>query len=220
MNKEKIYSIHRKPIAGYTLVEIMVATFILGIVGLGLFAFTTESAKSAFWSVNKSLITKDFRQFTQELSQDALNASHAYLYRSFNPADCDADDDRVGNGECLVLITTTPFPQPNDDRFYDKVVIYYRAAAGPQERPVFRIERDMASPPTIPTTTPIEDFIAAERSNFTQPVTVIESTTGLANGQLFNRITNEAFLINAEINYGNEFKKVSNTYNLTISTRG
>ena len=192
----------------FTLVEIMFAIVILGVVGIGLTSLMIGSAKSMRWSINKSLITNDFRQFTLQASQDALNASHAYLYPSFNTNDCDDPGDRRGlrlSGDCLVLVSTEPSPTINSQRFYRRIVIYNRAA-------------DLN--PTIPTTTPIETVLAAQRSNFEDPETVLELSRGLSENQLFLRAANETFIINGEIIHGQNAQRITNTYNLTISTRG
>ena len=210
----------------FTLVELMFAIVILGVVGIGLTSLMIGSAKSMRWSINKSLITNDFRQFTLQASQDALNASHAYLYPSFNTNDCDDPGDRRGlrlSGDCLVLVSTEPSPTINSQRFYRRIVIYNRAADASENdiegNPVFRREITFLNP-TIPTTTPIETVLAAQRSNFEDPETVLELSRGLSENQLFLRAANETFIINGEIIHGQNAQRITNTYNLTISTRG
>ncbi len=180
-----------------------------------------DSSRSMSWSINKSLITNDFRQFTGNISKDALNASHAYLYPDLNSMT--GSNRRLSglSGDCLVLVSTEPWPTINDQRYYRKIVIYYRAAGGTPNRPVFKIERDFPDvPPTNPTTIDIETLLANQINSFTQPETVIELSRGLSGNQLFYRATEEAFLINGEIIHGNDEQRVTNTYNLTISTRG
>ncbi len=205
----------------FTLVEIMFVIVILGIVGVGLTSLMIDSSRSMSWSINKSLITNDFRQFTGNISKDALNASHAYLYPDLNSMTKSNRRASGLSGDCLVLVSTDPWPTINDQRYYRRIVIYYRAAGGTPNRPVFRIARDFPSiPPTNPTTIDIETLLADERSNFTQPETVLDLSRGLSGNQLFYRATNEAFLINGEIIHGNDEQRVTNTYNLTISTRG
>ena len=205
----------------FTLVEIMFVIVILGIVGVGLTSLMIDSSRSMSWSINKSLITNDFRQFTGSISKDALNASHAYLYPDLNSMTLSNRRAPGLSGDCLVLVSTEPWPAINEQRYYRKIVIYYRAAGGTPDRPVFRIERDFPSAtPTNPTTIDIETLLANQISNFTQPETVLDLSRGLSGNQFFYRATTEAFLINGEIIHGNNEQRVTNTYNLTISTRG
>jgi prepilin-type N-terminal cleavage/methylation domain-containing protein len=209
----------------FTLVEIIFVLVILGVVGAGLTSLIIDSSRSMAWSINKSMITNDFRQFTGKISQDALNASHAYLYPDFNSITRNNRRETRLSGDCLVLVSTEPFRTSiNAPRSYQRIVIYYRDASDTPTRPVFRIERFFdprtIDPRSIPTTIQIEDLLAAERNRFGQPETVIEQSRGLSGNQLFYRATDEAFLINGEIIHGNDSQRVTNTYNLTISTRG
>ena len=205
----------------FTLVEMMFVLVIFGIIGIALASLMTDSARSMLWSVNKSLITNDFRNFTGRISQDTLNASHAYLYPGFDEDSNGFSDRRqVGlSGDCLVLVFTEPLPEINSQRFFQKIVVYFRQVSNTQDRPVFRTEL-VFDPPTIPTTTTIEELLAAQRNNFAAPQQVLELSRGLSEGQLFFRVTDEAFLINGEIIHGQNTQRVTNTYNLTISTRG
>ena len=209
----------------FTLVEIMFVIVILGIVGAGLTSLMIDSSRSMSWSINKSLITNDFRKFTGNMSRDALNASHAYLYPDLGSMTRTNRRASGLSGDCLVLVSTEPWPTTNAQRYYRRIVIYYRAAGGTPNRPVFRIERDFSiattgTLPTNPTTIQIETLLADQLNSFTQPETVLDLSRGLSGNQLFYRATNEAFLINGEIIHGNDEQRVTNTYNLTISTRG
>ena len=203
----------------FTVVEIMFVIVVLGIVGIGLTSLMIKSSRSMLWSVNKSMITNDFRQFTGNISRDTLNANHAYLYPDLSSMTEDNRREIGLSGDCLVLVSTIPFPTPNSQRFYERIVVYFRDAEGAQNRPVFRTEIVF---PTVdePTTTRIEEFLAAERNNFEQPEMVLELSRGLSENQLFFRATDEAFLINGEIIHGENTQRITNTYNLTISTRG
>lgn len=208
----------------FTLVEIMFATVLLGIVGIALTALMMDSARGMLWSVNKSQITSDFRRFTGRISQDALNASHAYLYNNFNAASFAASIGPGFSGDCLVLVSTEPLPTDiNSQRYYQRIVVYYRNAGGEQDRPVFRTQIVFPVPDDgsgTPTTTRIEDFLAAQINNFDPPERVIDRFIGLTGDRLFNCVTDETFMINGEIIHGRNAQQVTNTYNLTISTRG
>lgn len=210
----------------FTLVELMVSIVVLGVISIALTALMVSSARSMRWSVNKSLITNDFRQFTQQISQDAINASHAYLYPSFGINVVNDDDNQLTwgeSGDCLVLITVEPSDETdlNSPRVYRSIVVYNREPGvdGEEEegRPVFRRERIGLN---IPVEVPLETVLNNQRDNFDPPETVLQLSRGLSENQLFYRATIDTFIINGEIIHGNNVQRVTNTYNLTISTRG
>lgn len=214
---------------GFTLIEIIFATVIIGVIGFILTSFLMNSARSLSWSIDKSLITKDFREFTMQITRDAYNANVAYLYTSFLENDCDTPGDRreIGlSGDCLILIQAEPHPDVNSPRFYRRIVVYYRQPDPTGLGQLLRTER-LFGEPLNPTNfevdgeiEPFEDFLNRERNFFSDPEIVIESTRGLANRQLFNRLSNGTFLITGEIFSGTNESRITNTYNLTISTRG
>ena len=224
MIQRRLNSLQRRTkFRAFTLVELMFAIVILGVIGIGLTSLMINSAKSMKWSINKSMITNDFRQFTMRASQDAINASQAYLYPSFDVNDCDDKGDRRAldlSGDCLVLVTTEPSPTINSQRYYREIVVYNReSATDNDERPVFRRQLRFTTL-TIPTTTPVETVLSNQRSNFEEPQTVLQLSRGLSENQLFLRATDETFIINGEIIHGKNAQRITNTYNLTISTRG
>jgi prepilin-type N-terminal cleavage/methylation domain-containing protein len=206
----------------FTLVEMIFVMALFGIVGIILTSLMVESSKSMRRSINKSLITYDFRKFTGRISQDALNATHAYLYPSFTHESVKNRDNRRlrgSSGDCLVLIRTQPFPGLNNDRVYRRIVVYYLENGDTQNRSVLRTELEFPSP-TVPTTDIVEEVLSDQIDNFDPPEQILEISRGLSGGQLFYRATNESFLINGEMTHGKNAQRVINTYNLTISTRG
>lgn len=222
----------------FSLVEIMYVTGIISIIGLILTSFMRDSARSMSWSVDKSLITRDFRLFTMNVTQDAYNANFAYLYPSLNLADRDESSDQRGlgqSGDCLVLVKTEPFPSTNSQRFFRQIIIYYRQVTASGDMAVLRqvIDFTHATESTANvgnTTNPnpnpdfFEDFLNRQmnRTNLNPPETVLESTRGLAGDHLFLLLddVDGTFLINGEIINGLNADRITNTYNLTISTRG
>lgn len=220
--------------SAFSLVEIMYVTGILGIIGFILTSFMRDSARSMSWSIDKSLITRDFRLFTMNMTQDAYNANFAYLYPSLNLADRDEFDDRreLGqSGDCLVLVKTEPSPNTNSQRFFRRIVIYYRQVTASGDMAVLRQVIEFANPTestanvgSTPNPSFFEEFLRDQtgRADLAQPEIVLESTRGLAEDQLFLLLddVDGTFLINGEIINGLNADRITNTYNLTISTRG
>ena len=232
MTKNLHPSLNKKNKAdAFTLVEIMFVLVILGVIGVILTSFMTSSARSMLWSVNKSLITSDFRKFTGQITKDAYNASVAYLYSTATPGvDYQTSTQQIDvglSGDCLFLVQTEPFPNTDSPRYFRRIVAYYRQPILHSDGRVIRNELvfDDATPANLASNVDrdadfFEDFVNANLDSFAGEEVVLESTRGLADGQLFRRLRDGTFLINGEIINGVNSPSVSNTYNLTISTRG
>ena len=201
----------------FTLIELMFATVILGVVGIALTSFMISSAKSISWSIRKARITSEFRNFTGLITQDALNSNRMFLYNSFDPGDFNPAGRRARglSGDCLVLISYQPIPAINSPRFYQKLIVYNRDDRGS----LFRREFTFTNP-NILDETDAEVVVNAQRNNFSEPRLMFERTIGNSNGQFFFRVNEITFMIHGDIIYEGNIQDVTNTYNLTISTGG
>jgi len=65
----------------------------------------------------------------------------------------------------------------------------------------------------------IEDFLPPLAEMNSHPE-VVELSRGLSNGKLFTVFWNRSIVVNGRIYHGNEAKRVTDTYNFTISPRG
>jgi len=212
---------------GFTLVEVMVTMTIFGFVSIGLAAFIIEVNRGLFWSAQKSLITKDVRNFTTRISLETLGANTGYVYPGFNRADRDSVDDRRQSGQsgdCLVLIYMDPHPDIDDPKHYTRIVVYFRQPDAENVSPVYRAEKTFSTPREIDTSAGPDHFEDLLNAHFPPNPTgfpvVLELSRGLADGSLFRNFGNNTFVVNGEILHGNQVKEVTNTYNLTISPRG
>ena len=73
----------RRPEAGFTLTEIIVATTIAGILGTIVMSFFIFNLRSAFHGEQKLLINGDIRDLTNEMLRNARESNYSLLYRSF-----------------------------------------------------------------------------------------------------------------------------------------
>lgn len=217
----------RKPRHGFTLSEVMVTTSLFGILSTALASFMVDSSEGMFWSMKKSLISRDVRNFTIRISQETLGANTGYVYASYDKTDRDTIGDRKQSGEtgdCLILIHYDPYPDLDDDKHYTKLTAYYRQPDENGESPVYRVEKSFETPVAIDTSSGynhFEEFLSTHFGDHLDSAEVVlELSRGLANGQLFQNFGNNSFIINGEILHGNTIKEVTNTYNLTISPRG
>lgn len=218
----------KKAQSGLTLLEIMITVGVLGFAMMMALGFFTESIKATFVSEQKNLINKDIRGLTSELSDMGRQANFVVLYESFRNQDRDAVSDRLLNGnsgDFLVFIfqdvpdITNPIYAP---RPIQRIVGYYRAPENPADPesmgPVRRFDVTIPAP-TDSTNPPIlEDLLPAENSSANHDI-VLSLSQGLADNRLFYNLGGGTIMINGKIVHGVEAKRVTDTYNFTISTR-
>jgi prepilin-type N-terminal cleavage/methylation domain-containing protein len=221
--------------AGFTLVEILITTVVVGFLMLGIGQLMLDVTKTSFITGEKLEINADIRQFTLEMAENARSSNGFLMYRSFNAADRDSTADQLSDGmtgDFLLLLFMEPYPNADDPEHYTRVVGYFRYPdAQSKEGPVYRFEKrfyrpDLSSIPpgfsgpwlNSEDTTP-EKIIADLNPSGAYP-TVIQLSRGLANGQLFYNYLDRSVMIKGEIVHGNEAKRITDTYNYTVSPRG
>lgn len=208
---------------GFTLIELTVSIALLGFVSVGVYQFIMNSGQVLFISTEKLEINADIRGFTLEMSEFARAANHFFIYPSFNNSDRNAVADRQRDGmtgDFLLLIFQEPYPNHGDPEHITRLIGYFRMAEEGNEGPVYKFDLsfpETAYPSTL-TNTP-EDLISGLTPDM-EYQRVIELSRGLANQQLFYNFYDRSIMIKAEIIHGNEAKRVTDTYNFTVSPRG
>jgi len=221
--------LHKSDGRGFTLVEILIGMGILGLLTVGLLTFFIQSSTSFFVTEQKLKVNNDIRKFTSEMADHAREANHYIIYSTYAAVDRDSEEDRKRDGESgdfmvLIFYDNPVGTAPLISRPIRRVVGYYRASSNPldpsSEGPVRKFDSDLdAWGVTFPIDQPIEKVLpsAAQVANFKR---VIELSKGLANQRLFYNFHNRSIMVKGEILHGNAVKRVSNTYNFTISPRG
>ena len=222
---------------GFTLVEIMLATTILGLVMAGIMTFFLDSLRTTFITQQKLNINGDIRDVTNKLADEAREANYFAMYSSFypqytsapfgdfrSPADGFSAEDyrqRKGNsGDFLLLVYTGIDTSPNDNTPapIEKIIGYFRdgGSSDTEQAPVRRFEMSV---PNGDQYDDLETLIPSSLLAAGFP-TVINLVTGPADGDLFYNIEDRSVLVNGKIIHGNDAKQVTGTYNFTVSPRG
>lgn len=214
---------------GYTLVEILITMGVLGFLFAGLMPFFLQTSTSFFVTEQKLKVNNDIRKFTNEMADQAREANHFIVYPSFADADRDGQTDRLRDnesGDLMILIyydapTGTP---PLVVRPVSRIVGYYRSSSDPLDAagpgPVRKFDSDINTwGVSFPNTNAIESLLPSDTlaGSFRQ---VVELSRGLADQSLFYNFQNKSIMVKGEILHGNAIKRVSNTYNFTVSPRG
>lgn len=206
--------------AGFTLTELMVVLGIMGMLSLGVYLFTLDSYRALFISSEKLQINRDVRTFTGEMIQYAKSASEFYIYPDFETANRNEAADRQSDsftGDFLFLVNTRRWPGPTDDEVYTGYVGYFRKDEGSGSGPVYRIKEEFDSSAYIPVGSVEPEALITNLSPSGDYKEVIELSKGLANGRLFYNFRGNSIMIKAEILHGNDAKRITDTYNFTVS---
>ena len=215
--------------AGFTLIELLLSLTILGLVMAGISSFFFQTNGMLFTNTAKLQINRDIRAITNEMTDNARNANHFTLYDSFyddfrNPlpplTGADYRQRDAETGDCVVFIfygtDITPWdatPPP-----IEKIVGYFRSIDDISNNtgPIRKFDVDIAVSDQYNT---IESLIPAISTVGTHE-TIVELSEGLADGKLFYNFRERSIMVNGQIYHGNDYKRVTDTYNFTISPRG
>lgn len=207
---------------GFTLVEIMVSAAVSGILTIGLLSFYLTTYKIGFVNQERNRINANMRGLTTNLVQDGRQSNYFVLYNSTAETDRDKSNDRRLDGHSgdLLVFVYTGGASANalQSSRIERWVAYYRTEGDGDDAslsPVRRMERGYNPPSSLS----IEELLPTD-SSLSQGQEVIELSRGLADGRLFYNFWGRSVMVNAQIHHGNAAKRVTETYNFTISPRG
>lgn len=188
--------------------------------------FIKDTARIMFVSTEKLEMVADIRQITATLADKAREANEAYVYTSYTLGKLSADDlqGEGGKGDCLVLLYTQPRDAATGVVSFTgvahimKIGVFYREEVEDGSGPVKFFEIDYTSlGGKLASTNSVESLVSAYTGNSR---VIVQLAKGLADKSLFYQMNKESIIVKAEIYHGNNAKKVTNTYNFTISPRG
>ncbi len=214
-----------------TLPELLITMTVMGLVMLGLTRFYMDSTLLMFTTGGKLRINANIRELTNEMTDNARDANHFTLYEDFYgtfrhpPVGNTYEDYRKHDGESgdllvLIFYGTDPNPADTTPAPIVRLVGYYRSIDETAETtntgPVRKFDMTV---PASSQNLKVEQLIPSVSF---EPIfqEVIELSRGLANGRLFYNFRDRSIMVNGQIYHGNVAKRVTDTYNFTISPRG
>lgn len=211
---------------GFTLTEALFVVLISGLVSVGLFFFVRDTARTMFVSTEKLEMVADIRQITSTLADRAREANEFYVYTRYSPGALLPEDRQGegGKGDCLVLLytefrdATTGQISFTGESHIMRIVVFFREETADGNGPVKFFEIDYTSSGGKPTSSNTVEGLVNAYSGDAR--IIVQLARGLADRNLFFQMNRESVLVKAEIFHGNNAKKVTNTYNFTISPRG
>jgi len=201
----------------YTLVEILIATSIFTLVGIGLITLVVSALKMyAFNAAQLSLVT-DVRKVTSELAQHAEFANYFVILKDYDSRTVTESGvtrmDTISDGfsgDCLVLV----YKDPDDNTKINKVMGYYWVKGSGDDGVLYRFENKI-SPSSSGN---VWDLMPGLDKKGTHRVVVdgVSRTSGL-----FYNFYNRSVMTNCRITQkATNHKNATFTYNFTVSPRG
>lgn len=212
----------------FTLVEVLVATTILGIMVVAILGLFINLMKSYKYNTFRLSINRDVRTFTNELTDTATYANYYIILADFNSRTTGTAGSEVlaylGDGEsgdCLLLV----FKDDSDDTKIQRLVGYYHDPDSNGLGPVRKF--DLSFSPTVAGSA-LWTLMPATSTLHTNPDIISAGTVGRAtgtstSGRLFYNFFNRSVMVKGQINYiSNDglTRRAVSTYNFTVSPRG
>ena len=222
-----------RPRKGYTLIEILIALLLFSFLLAGVFSFQIQTMLFGYSTEARNRINQDMRNLTQSLNDDARAANSFLIFAGTEEEFWESGDLALQagqSGDLLLLIqyNRRAVPTAAGQSPIRHIVAYYRSIDNEtlNTGPVFRAERTFDGlGSTDPLPVIIEGLFKDARSR-----EMVEISRGLADGRLFHNFWNRSIMINAQLIHGigtergssegGRFRRVTETYNFTVSPRG
>lgn len=226
---------------GFSLVETLVATSLVGFVALGAVTFTRLGLKSYYMDRARVMINRDIRSFTSQLDTDAVTANYFCIYPDFATrttgsgatlADASVADGQIG--DFLVLVYTDPSQTSQGISMVTRLVGYYRQVTDTtlNSGPVRRFDVTLSTPINItssPMYTILNTYVTGAVGSYPIVTQLAQGLATNASGAtptpaLFYNRLNRSVMVNTQISESltetGATSQTGSTYNFTVSPRG
>lgn len=177
---------------GFTLVEIMVAATVCGLVIASVLSVLLQSLKVYGYEGGNLNVNGDIRTFTNDLTEDVLPANYFRVFSTYSNTNFSDAVPAGESGDCLLLV----YKDATDDSKFSKLIFYFRAPAANNQGPVYRYVVNFSPSADGPVT---ELIPSLNRALSTYPQ-IIPSVSGLASGsKLFTDFNDRSVVVNGAV---------------------
>lgn len=206
---------HHK-IRGFTLVEIMVAVTILGMLMAGVLFYFIQQLKLSYANEYKNVINKEVRHLVSTVSLDTKSSNYFLLYTDFDQR---VPQKNQGTGDFIVLVTLGE-PQISGgvygNRPVTNIIGYYRVITDPAKNlgDIRRFEKNLnnVTPASLISNLPT-------RSEINDAPIVFRNVEGLANDQVFYNFREKSLILKMQFKRGGDMTSVKHHLSFTVSPR-
>jgi prepilin-type N-terminal cleavage/methylation domain-containing protein len=216
---------------GFTLVEIMISTAIVGVVVGCAVLLVFQSLSSYYYDVGRIEVNQDMRKLTRDMTTTAVFSNYFLIYPNFSTRTLTTGvgsaattvDDTVAQGSSgdMVVFVTDVTDSSTGITSISKVVGYYRDATTSTPGPVRTFTINVTG--TYTTCTLMYQIIgtAQPTGNQTLNLQVIPLANDISGGYLFYNFFGTSVMVKSQVlENGAENKQATSTYNFTVSPRG
>lgn len=211
----------------YTLVEILIALGLMGLVLAATTSITLQLLRSYSNTGARLKINSDMRKLTRDMTTDAVYANYFVIYPSFTERSVTTTSGGVTTtvnnsvtvgkaGDMVVLVSV------NAANAVTNLVGYYRDAADGTAGPVRSFRLDFTAAPVSSSAlyTVLDTYMPTSRAH-TNPQ-VVPLALGQSSGDLFYNFEGHAIMVRSKIEEtGDLFTGLAtHTYNFTVAPRG
>lgn len=207
---------------GFSLVEILVALTIVGLVVGGGLTFAIHALKVYYYDSGRLMVNRDMRTFTNVLANDAVASNYFRIYPSFQNRTAPVTDGTSGD---FLVLAFTDTNNAAGAYYITQLTGYYRSPNDPTDPsslgPVRRFSKLVAAADQSKDLPTLIGLYEPAIATPTDPV-VIQLAQGLSNGTLFYDYRDRSIMVRGQIvDYGSQGGRAAiNTYNFTVSPRG
>lgn len=222
----------------FTLVEILVAITVMGLVVTGVIRLMSQTMRTYFYDGARARINRDIRTFTQDMDTDAAYANYFLVFPDFSTRtkNSGANDNYLVDGQSgdFLLLISVSINATTGSQYITKLVGYYRDAASNAVGPVRKFT--VAVPSVDPTTlgaTPMASLLDTymPTTNQSSNPIVVQLAQALAVGTsntegLFYDFKDRSVMVRGQIietgsgSATDVNRRAVNTYNFAVSPRG
>lgn len=199
--------------AGFTLVEVMIVATLGLFVIAGILSFFIQFYQISFVNGSRNLINKDIRQFTAELTKEGRQSTYFKLFNSHVLADRNETSDQLSRDQAGDLLVFASIDYASGE--ITSITGYFR---DPDINGLGPVRKFVVNAPLHPDGTLVSNLPSEAEMRLGKEV--VELSKGLADGKLFFNYLNQSIMVNGQIYHGSDAKRVTETYNFTISPRG
>jgi prepilin-type N-terminal cleavage/methylation domain-containing protein len=206
---------------GYTLVEILVAVTLLGVVTVSVLGFVFQTMRIYSYDGGRLMVNRDMRTFTNALANDCVASNYFRIYPDYQTRTAFVTDGMSGD---FLILAFTDTNNAAGAYYITQLVGYYRDADPTNPTSLGPVRRFSVMIATADQSKDLPTLVAQyvpSSSTPTDPV-VIQLAQGLSNGSLFYDYRDRSIMVRGQIvDYGSQGGRAAiNTYNFTVSPRG
>lgn len=216
---------------GFTLVEILIATTIVGVVVGMSILIVFQALQTYYYDVGRVEVNADMRKLTRDMTTNAVFSNYYLIYPNFATrtvttgtgtaaTTVDALVNQGGSGD-MVLFVSLNYPPDSTTGIstINTIVGYYRDGTTNQAGPVRSFKITVPSTSTQQISSILNTYQPV--SNQSLNTTVIPLAQDIGNGLLFYNYLNDSVMVKSQVlEQGADNRQATSTYNFTVTPRG